>query len=175
MLARFIGVLDAVPADHVVRLTGDCPLIDPALIDATVELCLRSGADYAQNRLVDKGFPKGQDVEVITAQALRRAAAGASTREEREHVTWGVWNHPDRYRIVRLEPPVDEGYVRWTVDRPDDYGFVTAVYEALYPANPAFTSGDIRDFVRTRSGPRQLRATTCKMIRSATKRRTVGD
>ena len=150
VLARFIGALDATPAEHVVRLTGDCPLIDPVLIDATIELYLRMGADYGQNRLVDKGFPKGQDVEVLGAEVLRRAAREASIREEHEHVTWGIWNHPDRYRVVRLEPPVDEGHVRWTVDRPDDYQFVCAVYEALYPSNPAFTSADIRAFVKSR-------------------------
>ena len=150
VLARFVGALDAWPADHVVRLTGDCPLIDPGLIDATIDLHRKAGADYTQNRLVDKGFPKGQDVEIITAAALRRAAANASTPEEREHVTWGVWNHPETYKVVRLEPPTDQGQVRWTVDRPDDYEFVSAVYEALYPANPAFSSDDIRTFVRSR-------------------------
>ena len=150
VLARFIGALDAWPADHVVRLTGDCPLVDPGLIDATIGLHLQTGADYAQNRLVDKGFPKGQDVEVITAAALRQAAARASTPEEHEHVTWGVWNHPETYKVVRLEPPVDQGQVRWTVDRPDDYEFVRAVYDALYPAKPAFTSDDIRALVASR-------------------------
>jgi len=150
VLARFIGALDAFPADHVVRLTGDCPLIDPELIDATIALHLETGADYAQNRLVDRGFPKGQDVEVITARALRRASAAAMTREEREHVTWGVWNHPELYRVVRLEPPTDEGHVRWTVDRPDDYDFVAAVYDALYSGDPAFSSDDVRAFVRGR-------------------------
>ena len=150
VLARFVGALDAFPADHVVRLTGDCPLIDPQLIDATIDLHLRTGADYSPNRVADKGFPKGQDVEVITAAALRRAAATASTSEEREHVTWGVWNHPELYRIERLEPPLDQGHIRWTVDRPDDYEFVSAVYDALYPVDPAFTSDDIRAFVRSR-------------------------
>jgi spore coat polysaccharide biosynthesis protein SpsF len=148
VLARFLGALDAFPAEHVVRLTADCPLADPQVIDATVELHLATRADYTQNRLVSKGFPKGQDVEAITAQALRRAGREAATPEEREHVTWGVWNHPERWRIARLEPPVDEGEVRWTVDRPDDLEFVRAVYEALYPADPAFTSDDIRAFVR---------------------------
>jgi spore coat polysaccharide biosynthesis protein SpsF len=148
VLARFLGALDAYPADHVVRLTADCPLIDPELIDATIALHLQRGADYSQNRLGAAGCPKGQDVEVITAQALRRAGALAATPEEHEHVTWGVWNHPERYRIARLEPPVDEGEVRWTVDRPDDLEFVRAVYDALYPANPAFGSDDVRAFVR---------------------------
>jgi spore coat polysaccharide biosynthesis protein SpsF len=149
VLARFVGALEARPADHVVRLTGDCPLIDPQVIDATVELHLASGADYTQNRLLTKGYPKGQDVEVITAQALRRAAEQAVTPEEREHVTWGVWNNPDRWRIARLEPPIDEGEVRWTVDRPDDYEFAQAVYAALYPHDPAFGSDAIRAWVRS--------------------------
>ena len=148
VLARFLGVLDARPADHVVRLTGDCPLADAGLIDATVARHLESGADYTANRLASAGHPKGQDVEVITAEALRRAGALAATPEEREHVTWGVWNHPERYRIEWLAPAVDEGDVRWTVDRPDDYEFVAAVYDALYPRNPAFTSDDVRAFVR---------------------------
>jgi spore coat polysaccharide biosynthesis protein SpsF len=148
VLARFVGALDAWPAAHVARLTGDCPLSDPAVIDAVVELHLASGADYTQNRTQTKGYPKGQDVEVITAAALRRAAAAATTPEEHEHVTWGVWNHPDRYRIARLEPPTDAGDVRWTVDRPDDLEFVAAAYDALYPPNPAFTSDDVRAWVR---------------------------
>jgi spore coat polysaccharide biosynthesis protein SpsF len=148
VLARFLGALAAFPADHVVRLTADCPLADPEVIDATIALHLAHDVDYTQNRLVSAGYPKGQDVEVITAPALRRAGAAAATPEEREHVTWGVWNRPDRWRIARLEPPCDEGEVRWTVDRPDDLEFVRAVYAALYPANPAFGSEDIRAFVR---------------------------
>jgi spore coat polysaccharide biosynthesis protein SpsF len=151
VLARFLGALVAFPADHVVRLTADCPLADPEVIDATIALHLESRADYTPNRLAAVGYPKGQDVEVITAEALRRAGAEAATPEEREHVTWGVWNHPERWRIARLQPPRDEGEIRWTVDRPDDLEFVRAVYEALYPGDPAFGSGDVRAFVRTHS------------------------
>jgi spore coat polysaccharide biosynthesis protein SpsF len=149
VLARFLGALEAYPADHVVRLTADCPLADPQVIDTTIARHLEAGADYTANRVDGAGFPKGQDVEVITAEALRRAGAEAATPEEREHVTWGVWNRPARYRIARLEPPGDEGEVRWTVDRPDDLEFVRAVYDGLYPENPAFSSDDVRAFVRT--------------------------
>lgn len=148
VLARFALALDAHPADHVVRLTGDCPLADPQVIDATIALHLESGADYTQNRLREKGYPKGLDVEVVTASALRQVAAEATAPEAREHVTWDLWNHPQRWRIARLEPPAEEGDVRWTVDRPDDYEFVAAVYADLYPANPAFTSDDVRAWVR---------------------------
>lgn len=150
VLARFIGALAAYPADHVVRLTADCPLADPEVIDATIALHLESGADYTNNRAEPLGYPKGLDVEVVTAEALRRADAEAATPEEREHVTWGIRHAPDRYRIERLLPPTEEGVVRWTVDRPDDFEFVSTVYEALYPKNPAFTSDHVRAFVRGR-------------------------
>jgi spore coat polysaccharide biosynthesis protein SpsF len=150
VLARYIGALDRWPADIVVRLTADCPLIDPEVIDATIDMLRQTGADYAHCRTQDVGYPKGQDVEAMTAATLRRAADLAETREEREHVTWGVWSRADRYRIVRLIPPVEWGHVRWTVDRPDDFEFVTAVYEALYPGDPAFTSDDIRALMASR-------------------------
>ena len=150
VLARFIGVLDAAPADHVVRLTGDCPLSDPDVIDATIARHLEAGADYTNNRYDPVGFPKGQDVEVVRAEALRRAAREATTREEREHVTWGVRNAPQTYRLARLDPPVDEGEVRWTVDTADDYAFVREVFDALYPVKADFTSEDVRRFLRGR-------------------------
>lgn len=150
VLARFIGALETWPADHVVRLTGDCPLIDPEVIDATIDLHLADRADYTHNRYDPSGYPKGQDVEVIAATALRRTAAEDHSPEAREHVTWAVRNAPDHYRIARLDPPVDEGQVRWTVDTPEDYEFVRRVYEALHPANPAFSSDDVRAFVRAR-------------------------
>ena len=150
VLARFVSALDVWPADHVVRLTGDCPLIDAEVIDATIELHLAQAADYTHNRYDPSGYPKGQDVEVISAAALRRTAAEDHSPEAREHVTWAVRNAPDQYRVARLDPAVDEGQVRWTVDTPDDYEFVRRVYEGLYPANPAFSSDDVRAFVRAR-------------------------
>jgi len=151
VLARFIGALDAHgPADHVVRLTGDCPLADPTVIDATIAHVITAGADYGANTPSHRTFPKGLDIEVMTAAALRAAAARAASPEEHEHVTWGLHRHPELYRQAWFSQDADEGDVRWTVDLPDDYAFVSAVYDALYPAKPAFTSDDVRAFVRSR-------------------------
>jgi spore coat polysaccharide biosynthesis protein SpsF len=151
VLARFIGALDAHPADHVVRLTADCPLADPEGVDATIDLHLASAADYTSNTAETFAFPKGLDVEVVAAPALRRAAAEAATPEEHEHVTWGLYNGDHGYRTAWLSSAnADDGDIRWTVDTPDDYAFAAAVYDALYPANPAFTSADIRAFLATR-------------------------
>ena len=149
--ARFLGALDTFgPADHVVRLTGDCPLADPGVIDATIDHVLAAGADYGSNTPPHRTFPKGLDVEVMTAAALRAAAARATTPEEHEHVTWILHRRPDLFRQTFFSQGPDEGDVRWTVDFPHDYAFVAAVYDALYPANRAFTSDDVRAFVRSR-------------------------
>jgi len=151
VLARFVGALDAHgPPEHVVRLTGDCPLADPAVIDATIAHVIAAGADYGSNTPPHRTYPKGLDVEVMTAAALRDAAARASSPEEHEHVTWGLHRHPELYRQAYLSQHADEGEVRWTVDFPHDYAFVSAVYEALYAGNPAFSSDDVRGFVRSR-------------------------
>ena len=119
VLARFVGALEAFgPADHVVRLTGDCPLADPAVIDATIAHVTAAGADYGSDTPPHRTFPKGLDVEVMTAATLRAAAARAATPEEHEHVTWGVHQHPELYRLSFLSQAVEEGDVRWTVDFP---------------------------------------------------------
>lgn len=151
VLARFLGAMEEHgPADHIVRLTADCPLADPFVIDETIETHLETGADYTSNTPPHRTFPKGLDVEVMKADVLRRAAVAATTREEHEHVTWGIWNNPDRYRLAFHSQAADEGEVRWTVDRPDDYAFMAAVYDALYKANRAFTSDAVRAFVTQR-------------------------
>ena len=157
VLARFTGALAAFgPADHVVRLTGDCPLADPAVIDTTIDKVIDAGADYGSNTPPDapfpngRTFPKGLDVECMTAAALTAAAARAASPEEHEHVTWALHRRPDLYRQAFLSQAADEGEVRWTVDYSDDYAFVAAVYDALWPANPAFTSDDVRALVRAR-------------------------
>jgi len=151
VLGRYVGALDAFgPADNVVRLTGDCPLADWEVIDAVVERHLQSGADYTANTWGRRSFPKGLDVEVVRSGVLREAAAEARDVYEREHVTPFIYHRPERFRLEGVEQVADEGEVRWTVDLPSDYDFTSAVYDSLYPADPAFTSQDVQDLVRRR-------------------------
>ena len=122
------------------RLTADCPLADPGVIDDTIDAFLDAGADYASNTPPRRTFPKGLDVEVFTAEALRRAAIDPSP-EAREHVTWDMFRQPQHYRDAFHNQTIFEDEVRWTVDRPDDYEFAAAVYDALYkPLGPLFTA-----------------------------------
>jgi spore coat polysaccharide biosynthesis protein SpsF len=151
VLGRFIGALDAFgPAETLVRLTADCPLADPTVIDATIGRFHETGADYASNVAEPRTFPKGLDVEVMRADALRRAAAETDDPYDREHVTPFLYRNPDRFLLAGHVQDADEGEVRWTVDRPDDLDFVRAVYDGLYAADPKFDSEAIRAFVRGR-------------------------
>ncbi|MDR3511221.1 MAG: glycosyltransferase family protein [Caulobacteraceae bacterium] len=154
VLGRYAEALAAFgPADHVVRLTADCPLADWTVIDDCIALHLASGADYTSNT-VDRFFPRGLDVEVFRADLLPKIAAGATDPYDREHVTPFFYRNPDRFRIEQLVQEHYLAHLRWTVDRPDDFAFVTRVYETLYPAKPAFTTNDILDLGWTfRSDP----------------------
>lgn len=151
VLSRFIGALDQFgPDETVVRLTADCPLADPELIDATIDLFDSSNADYASNTPERRSYPKGLDIEVMRADLLRTADAEATDPYDREHVTPFIYGRPERFKITGLEQHASEGEVRWTVDRPDDLEFVRAVYGALYPRKADFTSNNVRVFVQSR-------------------------
>lgn len=134
---------------HVVRLTGDCPLADPALIDALIRFHLAEGSDYASN-CHEPSLPDGLDAEVMRMEALATAWREARLPSEREHVTPYLRNHPERFRIRLWKNPVDLSAHRWTVDEPEDLEFVRAVYAALYPRNPAFGMQDVLDLIAQR-------------------------
>ena len=143
VLDRYAGALVAHgPAEHVVRVTADCPLTDWRVIDQVIDLHLDSGADYTSNT-VDRTYPKGLDVEVVKADLLLQAAREGDDPYEREHVTPFFYRRPERFRIAQLTQDRDQNLLRWTVDTPADFVFAEAVYAALYPANPTFLSEDV--------------------------------
>ena len=142
VLARFAGALTAAGAPKTfLRLTADCPLADWSLVDRCIEAHEASGADLTYT---SEGwtFPKGLDVEVVETAALMAADREACEMYEREHVTPFIYRHRERFALHSLtrDPPLR---YRWTVDTPEDFDFVSAVYGALYPAKPDFTSQDI--------------------------------
>lgn len=126
VLGRYVLALSQHPADIVVRLTGDCPLSDPTIVEAAVALHHRQDADYTSN-VFPRTFPKGLDVEVIRADALRVADAEAVTGPEREHVTPFLYRHPERFRLANLRSGLDLGEERWTVDTTEDLDTVRQI------------------------------------------------
>jgi spore coat polysaccharide biosynthesis protein SpsF len=143
VLGRYAQTLEACgPADHVVRLTADCPLADWTVIDQCIALHIKSGADYTSNT-VDRSYPRGLDVEMFRAEWLPKIAGETSDPYDREHVTPFFYRNPDRFRIAQLVQPSYRAHLRWTVDRMDDFEFTTSVYDALYSKQPDFLTDDI--------------------------------
>ncbi len=132
VLDRYTRAARRVGADVIARLTADCPLLDPAVIERVME-SFRSGEfDYVSNTL-QPTYPDGLDAEVIGREALERAWREAVLKSEREHVTAYIWKHPDRFRLGNVRHEHDLSSLRWTVDEPEDLEFVRRVYAALGP------------------------------------------
>lgn len=131
VLSRFLIAADATGAEAVVRITADCPLVDPEVVDRVVASFLRGGHDYVSN-VVRYTYPEGLDVEVFSTAALRRAAAQATRPAEREHVTPFLRNS-GRFQVANVEAEVDHGPAghQWSVDSAEDLAFVRAVYATL--------------------------------------------
>jgi spore coat polysaccharide biosynthesis protein SpsF len=146
VLDRFYQAAKPYRPEHIVRLTGDCPLADPGLIDALIRFYLAESADYASN-CHEPSLPDGLDAEVMRWEALAAAWREARLPSEREHVTPFLRKHPERFRIRLWRNPIDLSHHRWTVDEPQDLQFVRAVYAALYPHNPAFGMQDILELL----------------------------
>lgn len=119
-------------ANIIVRLTADCPLLDPALIDAVIEELQDKELDFATNRLPPpwkRTFPIGLDVEVCRFSALERAWKESSNPFEREHVMPYLYDVDGRFKITVLNADGDYGNQRWTVDTPEDLAVIRKVYE----------------------------------------------
>lgn len=144
VLGRFVGAAECVGAELAVRLTGDCPLTDPALIDAVVALFRTSdpAVDYATNSF-PRTWPIGLDIEVASLAALRQADAEATDSYHREHVMPFLYSQPERFRVVSLRAPEDLSGHRWTLDERADYELLRRIVEALAPHNPAFGWRDV--------------------------------
>ena len=146
VLDRFYQAAAPWKPDHLLRLTGDCPLADPQLIDACIDTHLAGDFDYTSNAL-RPSFPDGLDAEVFRFSCLADAWREASLPSEREHVTSFIYRRPERYRIGHHVQDTDLSWLRWTVDRPEDFQVVEAIYQALYPGKPEFTTADILAFL----------------------------
>lgn len=149
VLDRFYHCAQAHGAVHVVRLTGDCPLVDPAFIDILVDFYFEEGVDYA-TYCRPPSLPDGLDAEIFSFEALEAAWREARDPFELEHVVPYIIRRPERFSAANWEYREDLSHLRWTVDQPEDFEFVTRVFEELYPANPAFTMQDVVELLARR-------------------------
>lgn len=127
VLSRFIGVLTNSDAEVVIRITADCPLVMPKLIDQMVQDFISSEFDYLSNTITPT-FPDGLDVEIFTKQALLKLSSMSLSSQEREHVTLGIRNRPEQFSTKNFRSTTDLSGLRWTVDYEEDFVFIRGVY-----------------------------------------------
>ena len=133
VLDRYYRAAKEAKADLVVRITGDCPLIDPALVDQVIAKFLDSGVDYASN-INPPTFPDGLDSEIFTFKALETAMCQAKSPEQREHVTPYI-TESGKFSQANLACETNCSEERWTVDEPEDFELVRKVFEHFNPRN----------------------------------------
>jgi spore coat polysaccharide biosynthesis protein SpsF len=127
VLDRYYRAAQQAGAEVVVRITSDCPLIDPEVSDETIQKFLVERPDYASNAL-ERTYPRGLDTEVMTFAALECAWTEARQAYQREHVTPFLYQHPERFKLLSVKGDHDYSQYRWTLDTPEDLEFLRAVY-----------------------------------------------
>lgn len=134
VLERYRLAADTVACDAVVRITGDCPLVDPDLVDLLVSIWRTGHADYVANVCEPRSFPKGLDVEVVSTAALRAAATEAGDAGDREHVTPFIRSRPDRFASAGIWLTPAHPELRLTLDTQEDLVRLRALFARLGPA-----------------------------------------
>lgn len=142
VLSRFLEIQETLKPTAVIRLTGDCPLVMPELIDKMVQCFYDSNWDYLSNTL-EPTYPDGLDVEIISACAWEKLAGLELSEPEREHVTLGIYTRPTLFKVQNFRGESDLSQKRWTVDYLEDLSFIREVYGAFVGNESAFTLRDV--------------------------------
>ena len=150
VLSRYYGAAKKFKIDVIVRITADCPLIDPVIADRVIEKHLSSKADFTANFLegekgtsIRRSFPRGLEVEVFNFKTLERVHQEAKKAYQREHVDPYIFEHPEIFSLATIENQEDISYFRWTVDEKEDIELARKIYRKLYEKNNIFLMQDI--------------------------------
>lgn len=151
VLNRFYQTAKDHVADIIIRVTADCPLLDPQLLSAMIEQFVRRTAervrvDYLSNTL-KRTYPRGLDAEIFSFAALEKAWKEARQPEDREHVTSYIWKHPEHFYLQNYSQREDLSFHRWTVDVKEDLAFIQLVYTALYQPQAIFSTIEVLKFL----------------------------
>jgi spore coat polysaccharide biosynthesis protein SpsF len=145
VLGRYYGAAKSFGATVIARMTADCPLIDPAVIDRIIGLFLEGGYDFVANTAPPDGhtYPKGMDIEVFSFELLETTWKETNKPSDREHVTFYMWQNPDRFRLFRDELDRDLTAYRLVLDYPEDMELTRNVLENVYAANKNYNMWDL--------------------------------
>lgn len=146
VLSRYYEAAKKFEAEIVIRITSDCPVIDPQILDTMIEKFTAASKtkniDYMSNS-IQRTFPRGLDVEIFTFDVLEKIFNEAIQTYEREHVTPYIYQHPEIFKIKNFAGEKDYSFHRWTVDTPADYELIKKIYDELYDPEKIFLFSDI--------------------------------
>lgn len=162
VLDRFYGAARAAEAETVVRITADCPLFDGWLLDDMLRVFTETNTpvikvDYLSN-VLERRYPRGLDAEIFTFTALAQAHREARQPGEREHVTVYIYGHPEIFRLHSYKGPEDWSRYRWTLDTPEDWTLIKAIYQNLYRPEAPFTTQQVLNLLRAQPELAQINA-----------------
>ncbi|MDD4203320.1 MAG: glycosyltransferase family protein [Candidatus Omnitrophica bacterium] len=146
VLDRYYKCAKQFSIKHIVRITSDCPIIDPFVIDTVVQRYFQTHADYCSNA-VERTYPDGQDVEVFSFETLEKTWKNAKLLSEREHVTSYIRTFPELFKIEGIVEERMLGNKRWTLDQNEDLEFIRKIMDALYDENPCFSMESVLAFL----------------------------
>ena len=146
VLKRFFDTAKQVGADIIVRITADCPLIDPEVVDNVISGFLEGGYDYYSNTNPPT-FPDGLDTEVFSFATLERAYKEAELQSEIEHVTPYIRNHPGIFKMGNYKSEINYEYLRWTLDNREDYDLLTRIFNALRKENSFISHKEVMNYI----------------------------
>ena len=151
VLARTLNAAQSVNARTIVQVTGDCPLTDPAIVQRAIEAYAEERPDYATTVQGGGGYPDGYNVEVFATDLLAEVEAATRDPDDREHVSLYIYNHPERYRVLGLQPPAHIEFtpgLHLSLDTIHDLEAMRAIHAALLPRGPYFGIEDVLEFLR---------------------------
>ena len=146
VLSRFLQITKEVNPTNIIRLTGDCPLVMPKLIDEMIAYFEENSPDYLSNSL-NPSFPDGLDIEIISREAISKLESLNLSKMELEHVTLGAYSRPELFRVMNFSDSINRSNMRWTVDYPEDLEFVRSVYSYFKGREANFDYEEVLEFL----------------------------
>jgi spore coat polysaccharide biosynthesis protein SpsF len=146
VFSRFEGVINDSPSQNFIRLTADCPLVMPMLIDSMIEYYDQNSFDYLSNTLTPP-YPDGLDIEIVRTSAFQRLSQCDLTQQEREHVTLGMYSRPNEFVCSNFPNSTNLSDLRWTVDYPEDLAFIRRVYSNFKGKETTFGIEDVLELL----------------------------
>ncbi|MXO76675.1 acylneuraminate cytidylyltransferase [Paenibacillus sp. OT2-17] len=148
VLKRYYEAAVTYNADVIIRITSDCPVIDPVIIDELIKNYIMGSYDYVSNT-IERSYPRGLDAEVFSFASLEKAHLEAKSTEQREHVTPYIYQNPDQFSLLSVTYPKDYSNYRWTLDTIEDWELIQQIYTYIKDRN-SFDWQDVLELMETR-------------------------